>query len=215
MAAVSPNPICRSRTCTKPRTMNSSSTAFCGGRQHQHRHPPPLPRQRLGDDRQVGAEREGREVEDHAHRADTGREQGAAPPVTEGAPAAVPRPHVLEPAAGAHQQVRRQRHRHEREGDPQQLVGQVEPRPVRGEGVVEVGRLRRQRPRRGERRDDADDRVDRAPAQRDQQHERELGPQQRLRQVRHATRDGRVPESPPRSRRLGRGAHAPQHPAAG
>ena len=182
------------------------------GREHQHRHPPPLPRQRLGDDRQVGAEGVGREVEDHAHRADTEPRAGRRAPSHRGCSSRRPAPTRPEPGPGADQQVRRQRDRHEREGDAQQLVGQVEPRPVRGERVVEVGRLRRQRPRGGERRDDADDRVDRAPAQGDEQHDRELGPQQRLRQVRHATRDGCVPESPPRSRRLGRGAHAPSIP---
>ena len=103
---------------------------------------------------------------------DDRREADADPEVT-------PPPDGVEPdppdgaAPVRRQEEQRQRDRHEREPDRQQLVGQVEVRPRRLARVERRGLLRERRAR-GQSGHDVDERVDRRPAEREAEHDPDL-----------------------------------------
>ena len=78
------------------------------------------------------------------------------------------------PVAGQSQQVEGQQRRHQREDDPGQLVGQVEPGPVGGDAGVDLGGLLVERYRPGQLLGDRQDRVHRRLAQRHPQHQQHL-----------------------------------------
>ena len=78
------------------------------------------------------------------------------------------------PAVGQVEQVERQQYRHEAEREPDQLIGQVQPRPVRSGRRVQRRGLLGQRHRPGHPLDDPQDCVDRRLAERDSQHDHAL-----------------------------------------
>ena len=169
--------------------------------EHQHRIVPPHVVQRVGHDGQVESERVGDQIESQTHRADPSRDHRTTGDVATAAPAS--EPHRARARAGHDQQVGHERHGREREADPQQLVDQVEPGAVGGDGGVEGRGLSGQwaRSRRGL--EEADHRVDGGASERDGQDDGDLDDDQAARPEDSADRGD------PRAHRVGRGRDFP------
>jgi hypothetical protein len=151
------------------------------GRQDQDRHRPPVVGEVGRGDGGVRAEGLGRGVQRQARQAHRSGEGEPAQQVLPW-PSEVRPDHVVRVRPVPSQQVQGQGDRHQRQHDPHQLVGQVEPGTVRGHRRVHRRRLLVEGHLLGELVDQLEHGVDRRGAEADPEHQDRLGDQAATRQ---------------------------------